>query len=229
MITKNVSRFPLLAITFILLISLSSCRHDAELPPIIANVGDSIMFDSQVLPIIVSNCSMAGCHDGSGEKFPLLNYEQVSRRVKAGNPNKSSLYQVITTKGLAGNPMPPSPYPSLTNAQITVIQLWIMEGAKNTSSVNYCDSIHVNYSGTIRSILDNNCVSCHNTALASGNLSLLTYDEVKNATDPSSATFMNLLDHIEGNGYSQMPQNGSLSTCNIAQIKKWINDGFPKN
>ena len=204
---------------------LSSCRHDAELPPIVAYAGDSILFDSQVLPMIVSNCSMAGCHDGNGEKFPLLNYQDIRSKVKPGKPYKSSLYQVITAQNAIGNPMPPAPYQSLTNNQITIIQLWIMEGARDISSLNYCDSIHVNYSGTIHSIFQTYCISCHSGANPSANLTLTTYDEIKYAMVNKA-----LLDHLqEINGYSLMPQTGPLPSCNIAQIKKWYNDGLPND
>jgi hypothetical protein len=204
---------------------LFSCRHDAEFPPVVANVGDSIFFDSQVLPIFVSNCAMSGCHIGNGEAFALESYEQIKKKVEPGNPGKSELYQVITTNSPFGNVMPPDPKPRLTNEQVTIIQLWILEGAKNTSSSNYCDSVHVNYSGTIKSIIDNNCISCHSGAYPEADLSLDSFDNLKTAFITKSA-----LDHLlERDGYSIMPPTGALQSCNIAQIKKWINDGLPNN
>lgn len=206
-----------------MLIALTSCRHDAEFPPIVSNAGDSIFFDTQVLPIFISSCAMSGCHNG--REFSLQSYEDIRKRVTPGDPNKSDLYKVITTNSIAGSIMPPSPKPRLTNAQVTIIQLWILEGAKNTSSANYCDSVHVNFSGTIKTIIENNCKSCHSGDYPSADLKLTSYDEIKNAFVGKNA-----LDHLlERDGYSLMPPTGSLSTCNIAQIKKWINDGLPNN
>jgi hypothetical protein len=213
------------AISLLLIVLFSSCRHDAELPPIIAGVGDSICFDKQVLPIILSNCAMSGCHDGNGEKFALMNYEEVREKVTPGDPNKSEIYKAITASQLSGSIMPPSSYPRLNNDQVTLIQLWIMEGAHNNSCVNYCDSIHVTFSGTIHSILQNNCTSCHSGADPSAALALTTYEEVKSAMINKS-----VLQHLqEADGYSLMPPTGQLSTCNIAQFNKWIHDGLPNN
>jgi hypothetical protein len=222
---RNSRLLPFGVFCFVLLLAFSSCKHDAEIPPIIAGVGDSICFESQVLPIIVSNCSMSGCHDGNGEMFSLLSYNDIKRRVTPGDPNKSKLYQVMTASQLSGSIMPPSPAERMSNAQITLFQLWIMEGAHNTNCTNYCDSIHVTFSGTIRSIVENNCKSCHSGTAPSAGLLLNTYDDVKTAM-----VSKHLIDHLlEQNDYSLMPQSGPLSTCNIAQFKKWYNDGLPNN
>lgn len=119
----------LIASIALIFIFLSSCEHDAELV-YTPGVDSLICFDSQVLPIIVSNCSMAGCHDGS-EQFALLNYQDIKNKVTAGDPNKSELYKaMVPNKWTKKTFMPPSPQSSLNNTQITIVQLWIMEGAK---------------------------------------------------------------------------------------------------
>lgn len=208
-----------------MLLSLSSCRHEAELLPIIPGTNDSICFDSQVLPIIQSNCAKSGCHDGSGE-FPLTTYEQILRKVEPGKPNKSSLYKVMNTWQGAPNFMPPSPSQPLSNAQITNIQLWIMEGALHTTcNENDCDSVNVTFTAGVKPIIENNCIGCHSGASPEAGLLLTNYNEVKTAAINNA-----LLDHIqETNWYSLMPPSGKLSVCDIAKINKWISDGLPNN
>jgi uncharacterized membrane protein len=214
----------LLLHAFLLTSAFTSCRHEADFPPVIAGVADSILFDSQVQPVITSNCAMSGCHNGANE-FSLQTYAEIRNWVEPGKPNKSKLYEAITTNAPAGEIMPPDPRPRLTNNQVNIIQLWIMEGAHNTSSANYCDSVHVNFSGTIRTIVENNCLGCHSGAFPAAGLNLTEYENLKEAFIARSA-----LDHILGqNGFSLMPPTGMLQSCNIAQIKKWINDGLPQN
>jgi hypothetical protein len=51
--------------------------------------------------------------------------------VKAGKPNKSKLYQVITASQNSEEFMPRSPYPALTERNIKLIYIWIAQGAKD--------------------------------------------------------------------------------------------------
>lgn len=106
---------------------LSSCTHDPVIPQ-----DPAISFNEQVLPIIVSNCASEGCHDGkaSGEEDldPLQNYDQIKGIVKPGDARGSRLYRNITAIG-GEDAMPPGR--SLSEEQIRLIYIWIMQGAKN--------------------------------------------------------------------------------------------------
>jgi hypothetical protein len=98
----------------------SSCTHDPVIPDTPA-----ISFSEQVLPIFVSNCATAGCHDGS--EFRLSTYDEIRSNVKPGDARGSKVYGAITR--LNGEVMPPSG--PLSDQQITLIYTWIMQGAQN--------------------------------------------------------------------------------------------------
>jgi hypothetical protein len=105
---------------------VTSCTHVAN----IANL-PVVCFTGDVLPIFKNNCAIPGCHDGSGREshMALNNYADISRSVISGNPNSSSLYQVMVSKW--GNLMPPGKPLSLENR--TLIRLWIEQGATLTT------------------------------------------------------------------------------------------------
>jgi hypothetical protein len=95
-----------------------------------------------------------------------------------------------------------------------------------------CDTSNVTYSGTIVPILqDNGCITCHSGQVPSGNISLEDYDDVASsaAIDPGNyGSLYGSIDHAPGN--SPMPKGGGkISDCSIAQVKAWIDDGYPNN
>jgi hypothetical protein len=126
-------RFATFAISLALMLtSLLSCEHDPELPPNeILGADSAVCFETQVLNIIKDNCARSGCHNGTGEQFPLETYGEISGQVNAGDPNGSELYKAINPNKFTNKVfMPPSSYTPLNNEQITVIELWILQGAK---------------------------------------------------------------------------------------------------
>lgn len=91
-----------------------------------------------------------------------------------------------------------------------------------------CDTLTVTYSTTIRNILQNNsCLGCHSgSAVSGGNIVLDNYNSVK--TYAQNGRLYGSVSH--GAGYSPMPQGGNkISSCNILQIKKWIDSGILNN
>jgi len=106
----------------------ASCTHEP------ADIGelDTVCFDSQVLPLLQTSCGMSGCH-GSGysqEGFDVSNYQTIMQAVSPGDPRGSELYKVITN--INGENMMPPDLP-LTKEQRTIIQVWIAQGAGETS------------------------------------------------------------------------------------------------
>jgi hypothetical protein len=90
-----------------------------------------------------------------------------------------------------------------------------------------CDTTNVTFSGTIVSILDNNCYSCHSnsTAARNGNsIALQNYSDV-------TARITSVIGSIKHTGsYSPMPKNGGLiKACSISQFDIWIKKGMPNN
>ncbi|MEI6817849.1 MAG: hypothetical protein WCL14_14680 [Bacteroidota bacterium] len=111
-----------------IVVSGIGCKHDPIIPdkPVIS-------FKNDIQPILIPNCARSGCHDSSrhSEKFPIYTYADVMSHelVVSKDANNSRLYNVITGSG--EKTMPPSQYGSLTNRQITIIYIWIMQGAKD--------------------------------------------------------------------------------------------------
>ena len=91
---------------------------------------DTVYFQQDVLPLIVSSCSMSGCHNAASAQdgVVLTDYEKIMQTgdVKAGQPNNSKLYEALVETN--PNKIMPPPPASLTAAQIQLIKTWIQQG-----------------------------------------------------------------------------------------------------
>jgi uncharacterized membrane protein len=114
-------------LTIILITTFSSCTNTTDT---LSNL-DTVCFEKDVLPVFQTNCSLSGCHDGSGEGFKLTDYNSIREQVKPFNAKESKVYSAITSSW--GEFMPPSPRQPLSKEQRTLIYVWIQQGAKNTS------------------------------------------------------------------------------------------------
>lgn len=215
-----------------------SCKHPyGDLSDTATQVGDTttacdptkIYFQQQVLPVLVSNCAMSGCHDDATHKegVVLTSFGKVitTGGVRAGNPGESKLYKVLVTTS-SDDRMPQPPQAPLTSQQIQLIYNWIQQGAQNLVCANMCDSSVFTFSGAIQPIIQNKCQGCHSGTNAQGGIDLSTYNLVEaKVTDGKLWGSINQLA-----GYSPMPKNGTkLSDCEIAQFQKWIAAGSPNN
>jgi hypothetical protein len=115
----------ILASTFL----FSSCRKE----PVLAPGTEQVCFDQSVMPVLQSHCAISGCHDAGGESPHFSSYDDVKSLVKAGNPNKSDLYNVITSKGFVLTSMPPKGNTQLSVQNINDITIWILQGAEHTT------------------------------------------------------------------------------------------------
>lgn len=104
------------------LIIISSCSHEGDVSQL-----DPVSYTASIAPIMTGNCSMTGCHDG-GEEFSLNGYSNVMAFVTPGDSKGSELYTVLST---SLERMPPQPANPLTKQQRTLIDVWILQGAKN--------------------------------------------------------------------------------------------------
>ena len=84
----------------------------------------------------------------------------------------------------------------------------------------------VSYSQKVVPILQASCYSCHTGSFPSGNQLMGTY-----AADKAMGQNGKLYGTIAHSaGYSPMPKGGAkLSTCQIAVVKKWIDQGMLNN
>lgn len=187
-----------------------------------------VCFQRDVLPIFQSNCTQSGCHNSQSREagYDLTSYENiVSHGVKPGDYKASKLYEVLVAGGEEG--MPRSPYKRLTDDQITLIALWIDEGAENTACADVaCDTANVTFAVSVKPILQTYCNGCHAGSAPSGGIDYSTYNGTK--TTALNGKLLGSIQHAPG--FSAMPQNANkLSACNIAIIKTWIDAGAPNN
>lgn len=197
---------------------------------------DTVYFEQDVLPLLVSNCTMSGCHNSSSAAsgIDLSSYAAVmsSNVLVAGQAWNSDLVDVITTTNL-GDRMPPPPMPAMPTAQINLIKKWINQGALNLKCDNGCDTTNVTYNGTIKPLLQTYCTGCHSTSSPGGGYNLTNYadDAVGNFGVQSSALNGSLKGSVFYTGtYSHMPKGGSqLSTCDLTKIRIWVDAGAPNN
>jgi len=191
---------------------------------------NKIYFQQQILPILISNCAMSGCHDDASRQdgVILTSYEKViaTADVRPGRPADSDLYEVLIETD-PDKRMPRPPRNPLSQQQIALIYDWIAQGAQNLScQPTGCDTAQVSYSLTIRPIVSNKCQGCHSGAGASAGIDLSTYDGVK--AKILDGRLWGAISHQPG--FSAMPKNGSkLSDCELTQIRKWIDTGSPNN
>jgi hypothetical protein len=105
-------------------LSLSSCKHE----PFEANEPE-VSFKKHVSPIIIGNCTSAGCHGdttATDDPMAFIGYNRMiaNGEIEPGRPEKSDLWEEIN-KGR----MPPSG--RLNQKDIDIIYYWIKQGAKN--------------------------------------------------------------------------------------------------
>lgn len=189
---------------------------------------DTVYFQNDILPILVSNCAIEGCHDVASHEEGIIlstyDYVMSTGTVHAGHPNSSEMYEKITDFG-DDDLMPPPPAPPLSSDEIALIYTWIDQGALD----NYCsdcDTSSVTFSETVWPIVDAYCTGCHDATLPSAGLSLLNYDDVAFVAENGS-----LMSSLNGSdGYVLMPSGSSaLPDCLIDLIQTWVDDGYPDN
>lgn len=218
--------FPL-ALLIVLIVPVS-CQHKAYVVPVAQRTGDpTLCFDSDILPIFISQCAKAGCHDaGEHEKgYVLDSYDNIIKKgIAPGNAIGSKIYQSVM--GYTEKRMPEDA-PPLSAEQITLIKRWIDAGAiKDANCSLPCDSNNFAYSTGVKPLMEKYCTGCHSGSSPQGNLSLNSYDAVKNAV-----LNKNLVKCVNyETGYNAMPKGGlHLSTCQVRQIEKWVAANMPNN
>lgn len=216
------------------------CKHDRDLDiyrgqnpdhPTVSSSCDSdtIYFQNEILPLLISNCSTSGCHDSDSkeEDVILVDYASVlsDGKIKTGDAEGSKLYKQL----LENDPeerMPPAPNNPLTQDQKNMIKKWINQGARNNYCDGDCDTLNVSFSGSVWPTLQTNCVGCHSGVNPEGNITMSDYNSV--VVLVANGSLHGAITHDPN--YSSMPKNGSqLSDCKIAEIKIWIEDGTPNN
>lgn len=98
----------------------------------------------------------------------------------------------------------------------------------------------VTYSGTIQPIFNARCVSCHSASVPQSGVNLATYAATMASRGTQYDALIVLPNNADGSALydkllssprigSRMPQGGSLTSQQIANIRAWINAGAPNN
>jgi hypothetical protein len=195
---------------------------------------DTVYFERDLLPIFISNCAMSGCHDATSKQDDIIldSYENIinTGRVRAGRPDNSDLFEVITESD-PDKIMPPPPNTPLSSDQIDMIRTWIEQGAQNlscgdSSLVLGCDTADVSFANDIQPIFQTHCLGCHSGGAPSAGINLSSYTGTLGPAQ--SGQLYGSVAHL--NGYSPMPQGGAkLSDCQINRIKAWVDQGTKDN
>jgi len=188
-------------------------------------VSDTICFNTEILPIYVSYCASAGCHDLASHREGVVttDYGYIMNGIRAKNVTGSKYYTII------GNGMPPKSSPQMTSTQVANIKKWIEQGALNTNCTNVCDTTKFTYAGAIQTILSNNCGGCHGSAPGSSNVYIGDYASAKAYVSANKSIFLNAINYSTTiTASKRMPPSGKMVDCKIGQIQKWINNGYPQ-
>lgn len=201
-----------------------SCTYN-HIPP-----DGGICFETQILPIINSNCANSGCHDAKTHKegYDFSSYNGIKKAVSLTSPSSSKLLTYMSRTD--EKRMPPAPAAMVSKENQALILKWIQEGAWNTSNCTApsCDTTEFKYSTSIKKILETNCLGagCHNSTDQGGGYDLSAYAGVKYCINGGS--FISAIIH-DGNA-SPMPKGGNkIAICDITKIQKWVAAGAPNN
>jgi hypothetical protein len=202
--------------------------NDTTTPNDTTPISDKLCFNQDILPILLSNCAISGCHDAitHQENINLSNYSSlmaINEMVIPNNPNNSKLIQSVSPG--AEELMPPSPMAPLSQNQIDLLKRWINEGATNDNSC-ICDTVNITFTNVISPIISNSCKGCHSGSTPSGGIILISYNDIKAQVDNGKLwTSINL-----NTGQPKaMPPGGKLTNCKISQIRIWKDAGAPNN
>ncbi|MDX2134499.1 MAG: c-type cytochrome domain-containing protein [Saprospiraceae bacterium] len=244
--------FAFFSVLLTVAMSTTSCKHDpffSELPDPadttappdpgggggtstgVACDPDTVYFQNDVLPLLVSRCSESGCHNETSaeEGIILTSYERVKSTVKnitSTDPDKNELLEVILETD-PDDRMPPAPRAAMSAAEIQLIRTWIQQGTKNNGcNPNYggCDSTAFSWTSFVQPLIKSKCQGCHSGPSPQGAVNLGTYAAVK-------------VQALNGKLYGSvskstgfMPKGGArLDDCTLRRLKSWIDAGAPEN
>jgi len=113
------------ALSFIVLISEQSCKHEPVIPE------ENVCYDNTIKGILATNCAIEGCHNSiikiKGFDFSNYNSVMASKTIIPGNPDGSVLFDYIS--GKKDLIMPPWPVLPLSTENKKLIYIWIKQGA----------------------------------------------------------------------------------------------------
>jgi hypothetical protein len=249
MAQSNDQRNTVLAVVMlVLIVGMFSCKHEPPVMPeepfTIGGGGPGgggmdpdpcdptiVFFQQQVLPILISNCAVPGCHNqptDDNDDIEITSYGTLmgSDILDPSDPFDSDFWEVITDTD-PDNRMPQPPQNPLTAAQLALIQQWLQQGAQNNSCENaLCDTTNITYAATIRPIIQAKCQGCHSGPTPQGGLDYTSWNTLN--TVASDGRLEGAIRHLPT--FVAMPPSGpALPDCQVDQFLIWIDAGAPNN
>jgi len=214
---------------------LPGCKHEPLLAPLVDEDGGGVVvdcdpqvvyFQQQVLPILISNCAVPGCHDEPTNDNDGIQLTSFSSLMASGIVQNGDLVEAINETD-PDKVMPPPGQAGLSQQQIDLIELWLAQGAQNNSCTGLCDTTAVvTYSGAILPLVQQRCAGCHGGSNPQGGLNFSTH-----AVLASVALDGRLEASVTRapNGIPMPPWGPQLSQCEIDKFVTWIQAGAPNN
>ena len=226
---------PQYRLTVIVAIALVWCG------PAIADAATPIDFQTQVQPILESAC--VSCHNKESAEgdFRLDSYDQLmvggsnGPAIVPGQPNDSPLYTLTRLAHDDDELMPPeSP---LAKRQIEILGRWIASGADWPSGVELIAKPRIEFAKHIQPILEQQCVACHKSDNAEGDLDLTTASaaNVGGSSGPALIPFdsesplltSTMLPADDDMLMPPVDRGGPLPNESIERLTLWIAQGAP--
>ena len=118
----------LLLLSILFLLIQAACVNDKYIPEVVNNQCDTTYYSRVIKPIIVTNCSVSGCHDGHSKWDNFNNYLEVKEEVEELKDGVSEfLYRIKLPLNEQGH-MPDGGV--LSPSEIQLIEDWINNGYK---------------------------------------------------------------------------------------------------
>ncbi|MBK8497362.1 MAG: hypothetical protein IPL52_00760 [Flavobacteriales bacterium] len=215
------------------------CKHEPPEAPaeVIVDLGgggeepvacdsNTVWFQQQILPILISNCAIPGCHNTATDDNDEIEITSYATLMASGIVQDGDLMEAITETD-PDDRMPQPPQAPLEPWQVDLIATWIQQGAQNNSCENAaCDTTNVTYSGTIRPLVQLRCQGCHSGATPQGGLNFSAWGPLNMVA--MDGRLSGAIQHQPT--FTAMPPSGpQLSDCRIAQFLDWVEQGAPNN
>ena len=226
----------------ILLVAVFSdaCRHEPWLVPTdpgnpsLNESGcdaDSVYFQNQVLPLLISNCTESGCHNSQDRQdgVSLESFQSLISTVghaRSNDMHNNKMMRAILASN-ADDRMPPPPKPALSQEQIDLLKKWLAQGAVNNGcdeNAGGCDASGAGFGNFVQPLIKAKCQGCHSGANPQGGVRLDNYAEIK-----TLALNGRLYASLTKSG-GWMPKGGAkLDDCSLQKIQFWIAGGALEN
>ena len=116
----------LLLLSILFLLIQAACVNDKYVPEVVNNRCDTTYYSRVIKPIITTNCTISGCHDGHSTLNNFNNYQEVKEEVEEMEDGESEFLHRIKLPLNHPRHMPVGDV--LSPSDIQLIENWINNG-----------------------------------------------------------------------------------------------------